>query len=97
MYCPPERLASPFCCIMRAFSVVPLANIVIFSYPYRATPLLLQVRKKTAAEVAEEEELLKKEADKMASQGDGGEEDAFLQDFVGNRRWLDPHSKETPR
>lgn len=61
------------------------------------TRLLLQVRKKTAAELAEEEELLKKEADKMASQGDGGEEDAFLQDFVGNRRWLDPHSKETPR
>lgn len=58
---------------------------------------LLQVRTKTAAEVAEEEELLKKEAEKMASQGDGGEEDAFLQDFVGNRRWLDPHSKETPR
>ena len=57
----------------------------------------MQVRTKTAAEVAEEEELLKKEAEKMASQGDGGEEDAFLQDFVGNRRWLDPHSKETPR
>ncbi|CAM9195924.1 unnamed protein product, partial [Scytosiphon promiscuus] len=49
-----------------------------------------------AAEVAEEEELLKEEAEKMARQGDGGEEDAFLQDFVGNRRWLDPHSKETP-
>lgn len=59
--------------------------------------MLLQVRSKTAAEVAEEEELLKKEAEKMASHGDGGEEDAFLQDFVGNRRWLDPHSKETPR
>lgn len=56
-----------------------------------------QVRIKTAAEVAEEEELLKEEAEKMARQGDGGEEDAFLQDFVGNRRWLDPHSKETPR
>ncbi len=34
----------------------------------------------------------------MANQGDGGEEDAFLQDFVANRRWLDPHaSKEAPR
>ncbi|CAM9921326.1 unnamed protein product, partial [Hapterophycus canaliculatus] len=59
---------------------------------------LLKVRRKTAAEVAEEEEeLLREEAEKMARQGDGGEEDAFLQDFVGNRRWLDPHSKETPR
>lgn len=56
-----------------------------------------QVRKKTAAEAAEEEELAK-EAEKLASQGDGGEEDEFLRDFVANRRWLDPHaSKETPR
>ena len=56
-----------------------------------------QVRQKTAAEVAEEEELLKKEAEKMADQGDGGEEEDFLKDFVANRRWLDPHAKKTPR
>lgn len=54
-----------------------------------------QVRQKTSAEVAEEEELLKKEAEKMADQGDGGEEDAFLKDFVANRRWIDPHAKGT--
>ena len=56
-----------------------------------------QVRSKTPAEAAEEEELLKKEADKMAEAGDGGEEDTFLRDFVANRRWLDPNAKETPR
>lgn len=55
------------------------------------------MRRKTAAEEEEEEELLRKEAEKMASKGDGGEEDAFLRDFVANRRWLDPHAKETPR
>lgn len=56
-----------------------------------------QVRRKTPGELAEEEELLKKEAEKMAEAGDGGEDDMFLKDFVGNRRWLDPHAKETPR
>ena len=56
-----------------------------------------QVRSKTPEEAAAEEELLKKEADKMASAGDGGEEDAFLRDFVANRRWIDPNAKETPR
>lgn len=53
--------------------------------------MLPQVKQKTAAEVAEEEELLKKEAEMMA----GGEEDAFLKDFVANRRWIDPHAKGT--
>lgn len=56
-----------------------------------------QLRRKTAAEVAEEEELLKKEAEKMDTHGDGGEEDAFLRDFAANRRWLDPDAKEAPR
>lgn len=53
--------------------------------------MLRQVRQKTEAEVAEEEELLKKEVELMA----GGEEDAFLKDFVANRRWIDPHAKGT--
>lgn len=58
---------------------------------------VLQVREKTAAEVKEEEEELRREAEKMTAAGDGGEDDEFLRDFVANRRWLDPLSKETPR
>lgn len=60
------------------------------------------MRRKTPAEEADEEELLRKEAEKMTSNKEGGdgqgaEEDAFLRDFVANRRWVDPHAKETPR
>lgn len=57
----------------------------------------LQVRQKTAAEMAAEEEELRREAEKMKDAGDGGGEDEFLRDFVANRRWLDPDAKETPR
>lgn len=65
--------------------------------------VLGQLRQKTAAEVAKEEEALRKEADKLALAGSGGgdegveAEDAFLVDFVRNRRWLEPILKETPR